>query len=346
MRIVETGAKVERVAGFLRTLQLGLRRRGVRQAAWALGLVVAAVWPLALTSVYFHTVAVLAGIYILLGLGMNVLMGNAGLVHAGYAAFWGIGAYVVAILTTRFELSFWLALPAASIAAAVLAVAIGVPAIRVSGLYFVLVMLGFGEIFQLAMTNWDYVGGPNGLYGIPAPSVGQLVLQTPQQLYWFVLAFVVASMLIMHRLSNSRIGRAWNYLREDEVAAQVLGVNPVWGKLQAALLGGLWAGVAGALFAVRQTAVAPTSFTFLESFIIILIVAIGGLRSLPGTVLGTAAIIVLPEVLRPLAEFRFFVFGAMIVLMMLFRPTGLWPGRARRHEEIADEWVNAQATSA
>jgi branched-chain amino acid transport system permease protein len=321
-------------------------RRSLRWSLWAAGAVLAAIWPLVLNNIYFHTVAVLAAIYILLGLGMNILMGNTGLVHAGYAAFWGIGAYTVAILMTKFAVSFWLALPAAIAAAAILAVAIGVPAIRVSGLYFVLVTLGFGEIFQLSMTNWDYVGGPNGLYGIPAPEIGPLVLLTPQQLYWLMLAFVIVSMVVMYQLSNSRVGRAWNYLREDEIAAQVLGVNPVWGKLQAALLGGMWAGLAGALFAVRQTAVAPTSFSFLESFIIILIVSIGGLRSLPGTVLGTIAMIVLPELLRPLAQYRFLVFGTVIVLMMLFRPEGLWPGRARRHEEIADEWASSQTAPA
>jgi branched-chain amino acid transport system permease protein len=316
-----------------------------RAVVAVLVLALAALWPLWMENVYYHTVALLALVYILLGLGMNVLMGHAGLVHAGYAAFWGVGAYAVAIFSTKLGLSFWLALPVSAIGAAVLAVLIGIPAIRVSGLYFVLVTLGFGAIFQLAMTNWDYVGGPNGLYGIDPPRLGSVALQTPRQLYWLVLAVVAVSVVVMHRLANSRVGRAWNYLREDEIAAQVFGVNPVWSKLQAAVLGALWAGLAGAFFAVRQTAVAPSSFTFLESFVVILIVSLGGLRSLPGTVVGTVAMIVLPELLRPLSQYRYLVFGAAIVLMMLFRPEGLWPGRARRHEEIAREWLSARARS-
>lgn len=319
----------------------------VARAVGAVGtLALAAVWPFWIQNVYYHTVALLALIYILLGLGMNVLMGHAGLVHAGYAAFWGVGAYVVAIFSTKLGLSFWVALPVSVAGAAVLAVLVGIPAIRVSGLYFVLVTLGFGAIFELAMTNWDYVGGPNGLYGIDPPQLGSLALQTPRQLYWLVLAAATVSVLVMHRVANSRVGRAWNYLREDEVAAQAFGVNPVWSKLQAAVLGAAWAGLAGAFFAVRQTAVAPSSFTFLESFVVILIVSLGGLRSLPGTVVGTVAMIVLPELLRPLAQYRFLVFGAAIVLMMLFRPEGLWPGRARRHEEIAREWLSSRGRSA
>ncbi|HXF57989.1 MAG TPA: branched-chain amino acid ABC transporter permease [Actinomycetota bacterium] len=317
-----------------------------RAGAAVVALALAAVWPFWIQNVYYHTVALLALIYVLLGLGMNVLMGHAGLVHAGYAAFWGVGAYVVAIFSTKFGLSFWMALPVSVVGAAVLAVLVGIPAIRVSGLYFVLVTLGFGAIFELAMTNWDYVGGPNGLYGIDPPQLGSVPLQTPRQLYWLVLAVTALSVLVMHRVANSRVGRAWNYLREDEVAAQAFGVNPVWSKLQAAVLGAAWAGLAGAFFAVRQTAVAPSSFTFLESFVVILIVSLGGLRSLPGTVVGTVAMIVLPELLRPLAQYRFLVFGAAIVLMMLFRPEGLWPGRARRHEEIAREWLGSRGRSA
>lgn len=337
-----TVALARRPAAAWRAAASGRLARTVGAVA---ALALAAVWPFWIQNVYYHTVALLALVYVLLGLGMNVLMGHAGLVHAGYAAFWGVGAYVVAIFSTKFGLSFWVALPISAIGAAVLAVLVGIPAIRVSGLYFVLVTLGFGAIFELAMTNWDYVGGPNGLYGIDPPQLGSVALQTPRQLYWLVLGVATVSVLVMHRVANSRVGRAWNYLREDEVAAQTFGVNPVWSKLQAAVLGAAWAGLAGAFFAVRQTAVAPSSFTFLESFVVILIVSLGGLRSLPGTVVGTVAMIVLPELLRPLAQYRFLVFGTAIVLMMLFRPDGLWPGRARRHEEIAREWLSSRGRS-
>jgi branched-chain amino acid transport system permease protein len=315
-------------------------RRVRSSVAWIALIAAVALWPLLYDNAYYLSIGIIASIYIMLGVGMNMLMGHAGLIHAGFAAFFGIGAYVVAIVTTKFELSFWLALPAAAILSAVIAVVIGIPAIRVSGIYFVLVTLGFGEIFRIIAANSYYTGGPNGLYGIPAPSVAGFGLGSTLYLYWLVLAVVVLSLFAMHRLSNSRIGRAWDYLRQDETAAAALGVDPVWGKLQATLLGGLWAGIGGAWFAVRQTAVAPSSFTFFESFVVILVIAIGGLRSLPGVIVGTFAMIVLPEVLRPLQQYRLIIFGAAIIVMMLYRPEGLLPGKAgKRYADIADEMV-------
>lgn len=301
-----------------------------RSLLWVCVAAAAIVWPLLYQNPYYQDVVALALIYILLGLGMNVLMGRVGLVHAGYAAFYGIGAYTVAIVMTRDGWSFWYALPLAVLVTAVLSVAISLPAVRVTGLYFVLVTLGFGQIFTLVMTNLGVTGGPNGLYGIPPPKLGSVQVINPDQLYWLVLPFVAVSFVMAKRLKSSRVGRAWDYIREDETAAKVLGVNPVWSKLQASVLAAIWAGLAGALFAIRQTAVAPDSFTFNESFIVILIVAIGGIRSLPGVIVGTIVEIVLPELLRPLATYRFLIFGLAIILMMLFRPEGLWPDRVRK----------------
>ena len=305
-----------------------------------------AIYPLVTGDLYYMSIGTLAAIYVLLGVGMNILMGHAGLVHAGYAAFYGVGAYAVAILATKFAFSFWPAALIGIIAAAVLSVLVGLPAIRVSGLYFVLVTLGFGEIFRLAVTNSNYTGGPNGLYGIPPPGIGDFLFDSIDKIY--VLAVIAAGLglFFMARLATSRVGLAWNYVREDETAAATLGINPVLSKLQAALLGGCAAGAAGALFAVRQTAVAPSSFTFFESFIVILVVSIGGLRSLGGTVLGVLAMVVLPELLRPLQQYRFLIFGFAIVFMMLFRPVGLWPGRAgRRYQRIADDVVARKSDS-
>jgi branched-chain amino acid transport system permease protein len=321
-----------------------VRARGFRgtwlQSLLVVAIALLAIYPLVTEDLYYMSIGTLAAIYVLLGVGMNILMGHAGLVHAGYAAFYGVGAYAVAILATKFDFSFWPAALIGMLGAAALSVLVGLPAIRVSGLYFVLVTLGFGEIFRLVVTNSDYTGGPNGLYGIPPPTVGDLAFDSIDRIYILSLALAGLALIVMARVATSRVGRAWNYVREDETAAATLGINPVLSKLQAALLGGFAAGAAGALFAVRQTAVAPSSFTFFESFIVILVVSIGGLRSLGGTVVGVLAMVVLPELLRPLQQYRFLIFGIAIVLMMLFRPVGLWPGRpGRRYQRVADDLV-------
>lgn len=320
-----------------------------RGAEWletvlVVAIILLAAYPLITNDLYYMSIGTLAGIYILLGVGMNVLMGHAGLVHAGYAAFYGVGAYAVAILATKYGISVWPAALVGIVAAAILSLAIALPAIRVSGLYFVLVTLGFGEIFRLIATNMEFTGGPNGLYGIPPPMIGDFAIDSINRLYLLTLLAAGIGLLMMARLGASRVGRAWNYVREDETAAAALGINPILTKLQAALLGGAAAGAAGALFAVRQTAVSPSSFTFFESFIVILVVSIGGLRSLGGTVLGVLAMVVLPEVLRPMQQYRFLIFGFTIVLMMLFRPVGLWPGKpGRRYKRIADDIVARKA---
>lgn len=317
-----------------------MRARRLRTLVIVVLVAFAAAWPLITDNLFHLSVGALALIYILLGIGMNVVMGHTGLTHAGYAAFYGIGAYTVAVLMVRLEWPFWPSLVAACVMSAVIAVVIGVPAIRVSEIYFVLVTLGFAEIMRITAINTDYVGGPDGVFGVPAPRVGEFTIASPERIYWLILAGVLISVFAMSRLANSRVVRAWNYLREDESAARVLGIDPVWGKLQATFLAGMWAGMGGAFFAIRQTAVSPSSFTFFESFIVILVVAIGGLRSMPGVLLGTAVIIVLPEILRPLQEYRLILFGLVIIVMMLFRPDGIWPGHiGQRYKATADSMV-------
>lgn len=316
------------------------RRETLSFVAGAVAVAFALLLPVISDNVFYLSVGALAAIYLLLGLGMNAMLGHTGLIHAGYAAFYGIGGYIVAIGMSWWDLSFWLVLPAACLIAAVTAVAIGVPAIRVSGKYYILVMLGFGEIVRITASNIGAIGGPDGIYGIPRASIGDITLRSHEQIYWLILAAVLISFFAMHRLSNSRVVRSWNYLREDESAAQVLGVSPMWGKLQATFLGGLMAGLGGAFFALRQTAVSPSSFTFLDSFMVIIIIALGGLRSIRGVIVGTMAVIVLPEVLRPIHEYRFIIFGFAIIVMMLYRPNGLLPGDVgKRYKKTAEEII-------
>lgn len=298
----------------------------LKRGAITTGIIVAALFPFMTDNVFNLSVGAVALIYVLLAIGMNSVMGHTGLIHAGYAAFYGLGGYTVGFAMVFWGWPFWPSMVLGALLAGVVAVLIGAPAIRVSGKYYILVMLGFGEILRVTATNLDIVGGPDGIYGIPRATIGELTIRSPRSIYWLILIAVLLSFLVMHRLSNSRVVRAWNYLREDETAARVLGVSPLVGKLQATLLGGVWAGLGGAFFALRQTAVAPSSFTFLDSFMVIIIIALGGLRSMTGVLIGTFVVIILPEILRPIADYRFILFGAAITIMMLTRPEGIWPG--------------------
>lgn len=303
--------------------RLGARPRRLLPALAVLG---ALALPLVMSGSYARSVALIAAIYVIVGTGMHVILGEAGLLHLGYAAFFGTGAYVVALGATYTDVSFWVLLPLAVVAAAVLGLLIGFPTIRISGTYFVLATLAFGEIFRISVLNVDFTGGPNGLPGIPRPSVAGTVLGLDQLYYVTVLA-AAGCMWGMGRLRRSRIGRAWQVVREDELAAASLGINTVLTKLGATAIGAAIGGLAGALFAVRQSFVSPESFTFFDSFIVVVIVAVGGMGSLPGVLVGVGAMIVLPEALRAAEDYRTLIFGVAIVAMMLLRPQGVVPGR-------------------
>ncbi len=297
----------------------------LRRALPLLGLLAALLFPVLVSSSYVQSIAMIAAIYVVIGIGMHVVLGEAGLLHLGYAAFFGVGAYTVGLGSAYADVSFWVLAPVGAIAAALMAVIIGFPTIRISGTYFVLATLAFGEIFRIVVLNLGVTGGPNGLPGIPRPSVLGERLDLAQ-LYWVTV--VVAALLWwgLQRLRVSRIGRAWEVVREDPLAAGALGIDTVRVKLQATAIGASIAGLGGALFAARQSFVSPESFTFLDSFIVVVIVAIGGLGSLPGVLIGVAGMIVLPEVLRAAQGYRMLAFGIAIVVMMLVRPQGVLPG--------------------
>ncbi|AIR85866.1 MULTISPECIES: high-affinity branched-chain amino acid ABC transporter permease LivM [Pantoea] len=298
-----------------------------------------------LSSKYLLTVAILGLIYVLLGLGLNIVVGLAGLLDLGYVAFYAIGAYGLALGYEYLGLGFWSMLPIAALMAAFAGALLGFPVLRMHGDYLAIVTLGFGEIIRLVLTNWlSFTGGPNGV-SVPSPTFFGLEFArrardggvpyheflhldyNPNMKFIFIyvvlVLVVLLVLLIKHRLTRMPIGRAWEALREDEIACRAMGLNHVLVKLSAFMLGASTAGIAGVFFASYQGFVNPTSFTFFESALILAIVVLGGMGSTLGVVLAAFVLTVAPELLRSFAEYRVLLFGMLMVLMMIWRPRGL-----------------------
>lgn len=300
-------------------------------------------------------IATLALIYVLLGLGLNIVVGYAGLLDLGYVGFYAVGAYTYAILSIQFGLGFWTCLPIAAVLAGVVGILLGFPVLRLRGDYLAIVTLGFGEIIRILLNNLDnYTGGPNGIDDIPAPSLFNVVfVRRPGEgetgfhemfglsysseyrlifVYFIIFALCLATLFFVNRLLRMPVGRAWEALREDEIACRSLGLNPTIVKLSAFALGAFFAGIAGAFFAAKQGFVNPESFTFIESAIVLAIVVLGGMGSQVGVILAAIALTVLPEMARDFSEYRMMIFGAIMVLMMIWRPQGLVPAQRPKME--------------
>ncbi|MBZ0155269.1 MAG: branched-chain amino acid ABC transporter permease [Alphaproteobacteria bacterium] len=278
---------------------------------------------------YYLDVLIMSGIYILLALGLNVIVGFTGLLNLGFAAFYAIGAYAYALLNTRMGIGFWPSLPLAALAASLAGLLLAVPALRLRGDYLAIVTLGFGEILRLVLNNWDSLtNGPNGVSGIAPPSLAGFPLGALQHYYYLVLVFVLLAIVLIRRVENSRIGRAWIAIRENEIAAASMGINTTRYKLLAFAVGTFWAGIAGTLFAAKMRFISPESFTFMESILILSMVILGGLGTLYGAVVGAFLLVILPELLRELQLYRMLILGVGLVLLMVFRPQGLL-GKAR-----------------
>jgi branched-chain amino acid transport system permease protein len=308
---------------------LRARLRRVPGVAWSVILLALAVLlPLPLDN-YVRSVLWLAGIYILLGLSLNIIVGYAGLFQLGHAAFYAIGAYTVAILNLEFGVPILLGMPVAIIVAGALGYLVSRPILHLRGDYLAIVTIAFGEIVRMLLVNnvGLITGGANGLSGIDRPEIFGFTFRTTLSHYYLVLFFVVITIFAMRRLENSRLGRAWMYVREDQLAAEAMGVNTVHVKAVAFLLGSAWAGLAGALYASRISVISPDLARFLESVIIFCIVVLGGTGSIPGVFVGTFGMIILPEMFRFVRDWRDLFVGLAMVLMMIFRPMGLWPSR-------------------
>jgi branched-chain amino acid transport system permease protein len=274
---------------------------------------------------YLTSIGVSILTFALLGLGLNIVMGFAGLLDLGYAAFFAIGAYTTAILTTKFGVDFWWTLVPATAAAGIAGYLLGYPTLRLRSDYLAIVTLAFGEIVRSIFTNWAYVGGPNGIYNIPPPSILGVDLISQSSFYVIGVTLVVTALYLIRNLSLSPVGRGWIALREDESAAEAVGVPTLNLKLLAYSLGGMLGGLAGAFFAARLSAIDPTSFTFALSSQIVILIIIGGLGSLGGVVLGALVVVALPEALRVLEQSRFLIMAAALIVIVMFRPQGLWP---------------------
>lgn len=307
--------------------------------------------------------AVYVLIYVMLGWGLNIVVGLAGLLDLGYVAFYAVGAYSYALLATTYDLSFWICLPMAGIFSASFGIILGFPVLRLRGDYLAIVTLGFGEIIRVILLNWyDLTGGPDGISSIPKPTFFGLAefsrkgseglppfhelfgLEYSSQhkfvfFYFLIMALALITNFFTLRIRKLPVGRAWEALREDETACRSLGINPTNTKLSAFAIGAMFAGFAGSFFATRQGFISPESFTFIESAIILAIVVLGGMGSQVGVVLASIVLVLGPEVFRELAEYRMLTFGGLMVLVMVWKPRGLLSKREptiRLHNEAEE----------
>jgi branched-chain amino acid transport system permease protein len=320
------------------------RLRNYRNFGPALLLAVGAVAPLAAPNDYVVGVLARICLYSLLALGLNVVVGFAGLLDIGYVAFFGIGSYIYAFLASPhfgLHVPFLLVMPIVTLVAAISGVLIGAPTLRLRGDYLAIVTLGFGEITYICLVNLDrpinITGGPSGLISIDPPSFFGYVIERNIQYYYLFLVTLGGMLLACVRLRDSRIGWAWQAIREDELAAEATGVNTTVAKLQAFAIGASFAGFAGGLLASWQRSVFPDNFLFHESINILAMVILGGMGNVVGVVLGAAVIVALPEIFRDLAHYRLLAFGAILMVLMIFRPQGLFPARPAMAAEEAQE---------
>jgi branched-chain amino acid transport system permease protein len=319
-----TKALLERISS---ALPKDGKRRIDRRTLTIAAIAILAIFPLMpFIDNYWIDVGFYCGIYALLGLSLNIVLGEVGLFDLGHTGFYAIGAYVTAILNTQLHIPILLLLPISALVSGLFAWLVTAPVIHLKGDYLCIVTIGLGEIIRLTMINnpFGLTGGPNGINGIDTPSFIFPIVSSRQFYYliWILIAIVTFGLI---RLQRSRVGRAWNYIREDETAAEALGVDVRHYKLAAFVLGAALAGVAGNIYASKQMSVSPESFTFMESSLLFCIVLLGGLGSIPGTMLGAIAITVFPEIFRPFAKYRLMFFGLALLLMMIFRPAGFLP---------------------
>ncbi|GAA0323143.1 branched-chain amino acid ABC transporter permease [Actinoallomurus spadix] len=297
------------------------------------------------------------GGYILLAIGLNVVVGQAGLLDLGYVAFFAIGGYAMAIFGTKMHMSFWEILVVGVLLSAVSGIILGAPTLRLRGDYLAIVTLGFGEIVRIVANNTDYIGGPRGIGGIPhPPSLSEWTIPDNgffdaigiggvqplkygaldgKPYYYLMLLLIVAAIIFAKRLENSRVGRAWASIREDEDAAELMGVPTFKFKLAAFAIGAAIGGAGGVVYASQSVSIIPTNFPFILSATILAAVVLGGSGNLPGVILGAFLVAWIPERIRGLQEYRVLVFGGVLVLLMIFRPEGLLPSR-RRKAELAE----------
>lgn len=343
----EEGSKETKVEALLTRIQ---STPAIKYSLLACLAVVAAVGPMKiggfqLLNLYQTNIMISCLLYIVLGLGLNIVVGLAGLLDLGFVAFYAVGAYAYALCNMHWDIGFWYMLPIGAVMGAVLGIILGFPVLRLRGDYLAIVTLGFGEIIRLVLENWgDVTMGPSGISSIDRPALFGTklgVIGSTSYMYYIMIGLLIFTIFCVNRLQHSRIGRAWMALREDEIACQAMGIDKMKTKLMAFSLGATWAGMAGVVFAAKTTFVNPASFTFWESAIILSIVVIGGMGSIRGVIAGAVILILVPEYLRDFAEFRMLLFGAIMVLVMVFRPQGLISAKRKIYEYKVNKTASA-----
>lgn len=296
----------------------------------------------AILGLYLTEVINATGLMILMGLGLNIVVGFAGLLDLGYVAFYAIGAYTVGVLTNlsgeltwAVGMNFWLALPVAIALATFAGILLGIPVLSMRGDYLAIVTLGFGEIIRiLALSDFlkPTIGGSQGIVNIPPPMFIQTLINKPQTLYYVIVAGCLLALFIGQRLRDSRLGRSWKAMREDEDVAQAMGINLVATKLLAFATGAAFSGLSGAILAIKLGTIYPHSFALLISINVLALIIVGGMGSIPGVFIGALLLVGLPELLREFAEYRLLIYGALLVVMMQVRPEGFWPEATHKRE--------------
>jgi branched-chain amino acid transport system permease protein len=323
-----------------RAARIAVRDHRRERMVWAGLALLALVLLPAFAGSYVGQVLMLVGLYILMGMGLNLEVGLAGLLDLGFVAFFAVGAYSTALLTTDsshalLHLTYWEAMPIAVVLSILVGVLFGLPVLGVRGDYLAVATMGLGEIVRVIVQS-DFaaplLGGAQGILQIPKPSLGHFLLGNPVSLFYLTLVASAVAAFVAWRLENSRLGRAWMALRDDEDVAQALGINLIRSKLLAYGLGAAFAGLAGSIFATMLSSVYPSSFQLLISINVLALIIVGGMGSLPGVVLGSIALIGLPELLREFGEYRYLFYGAVLIVMMRLRPEGLWPSDVRQRE--------------
>jgi len=332
-------------------------QQSLRWITWIILVALLLIWP-RVAGIYLSEVTNTIGLFILMGLGLNIVVGYAGLLDLGYVAFFALGAYTMAVLTTtggeitfNFQWNFWEALPVAIFIAVLAGVILGIPVLKIRGDYLAIITLGFGEIIRILFLS-DFLkphfGGSFGIVEIAAPTVGNVTLNTPQTLYYVILAGCMLVLFVAYRLRDSRIGRAWKAIREDEDVAQAMGINLTSTKLLAFATGAAFGGLSGAIFAAKLSTVYPHSFVLLVSINVLALIIVGGMGSLPGVIVGALLLVGLPELLREFSEFRLMIYGAILIAMMLYKPEGFIPEAVHRRElhEVEEEENVTQTAAA
>lgn len=305
-----------------------------KQLGW-IALAIALLVPFVIATPYALNVMTTAAIFVLLASGLNIVVGYCGLLDLGYIAFMAVGTYTAGIIAKSFELPLIFTIPAVLVMTILAGLIIGAPTLRLRSDYLAIVTLGFGEITRITANNLTITGGPSGIFGIPGLlKIGDFDLQQPAVFYYVTVLVVAGFVLAAARLGKSRLGRAWRFVREDEDAAEAMGIHTYHVKLLAYIFGAIWGGFGGILFAAHLSAVSPQSFIFLQSALVLMAVVLGGMGNMRGVVIGALVISLLPELLRDLAAYRYLAFGLLLVVVMVFRPQGFWPTRGYEPERV------------